>query len=313
MNAIDVAANEGREATRARYPDDEGYVDRDGVRIFYEVYGDGEPTVFFLPTWSVVHSRIWKAQIAYFARHFRVLTMDGRGNGRSDRPPEPAAYEPQEFYSDAIAVMDATGTERAVTVSLSAGTAWNLILGAFAPERVLATVFVGPTVYAVSGPFPEWSTTPYNERFDSYDGFTGQNRYFIRDHYREFAEWWSGLCTPEPHSTRPIEFAVEMFMCTTPEVIVATLDASQMDQRTCSAERLEEAGQQLRPLAQQLRCPALVIQGVLDGIALPHWARALAEDARAELVMIEDAGHTLNARKPVRFNLALREFVDRLR
>ena len=34
-----------REQTRARYPDEEGYVERDGVRIFYEVYGSGEPTV----------------------------------------------------------------------------------------------------------------------------------------------------------------------------------------------------------------------------------------------------------------------------
>ena len=75
-----------REQTRARYPDDEGYVEREGVRVFYEVYGDGEPTVFLLPTWSIVHSRYWKMQIPYLARHFRVLTFDGRGNGKADRP-----------------------------------------------------------------------------------------------------------------------------------------------------------------------------------------------------------------------------------
>ena len=45
------------EQTRARYPDDEGFVERDGVRIFYEVYGDGEPTFLLLPTWSIIHSR----------------------------------------------------------------------------------------------------------------------------------------------------------------------------------------------------------------------------------------------------------------
>ena len=74
------------EQTRARYPDEEGYVERDGVRLFYEVYGSGEPTVLLLPTWSIVHSRHWKMQIPYLARHCRVLTFDGRGNGRSDRP-----------------------------------------------------------------------------------------------------------------------------------------------------------------------------------------------------------------------------------
>ena len=73
----------GVEQTRARYPDEAAYVERDGVRVFYEVYGEGEPTVFLLPTWSIVHSRHWKMQIPYLARHRRVLTSDGRGNGRS--------------------------------------------------------------------------------------------------------------------------------------------------------------------------------------------------------------------------------------
>ena len=75
------------EQTRARYPDESGYVERDGVRLHYEVYGTGEPTVLLLPTWSIIHSRHWKMQIPYLARHCRVVTFDGRGNGRSDRPP----------------------------------------------------------------------------------------------------------------------------------------------------------------------------------------------------------------------------------
>ncbi|MGZ6709411.1 MAG: alpha/beta fold hydrolase, partial [Solirubrobacteraceae bacterium] len=61
-----------REQTRALYPAAEGHVERDGGRLFYEVYGEGEETVFLLPTWSLVHSRHWKMQIPYFARHFRV-------------------------------------------------------------------------------------------------------------------------------------------------------------------------------------------------------------------------------------------------
>src|SRR4029077_3840959 len=118
-----------REQTRARYPDETGYVDRDGVKVFWERYGAGEPTVLLLPTWSIVHSRSWKAQISYLARHFRVITFDGRGNGRSDRPREPAAYPADEFAADALAVMDATATARAVLVSLSRGAERCLLLG----------------------------------------------------------------------------------------------------------------------------------------------------------------------------------------
>ena len=93
--AIELAPD--REQTRARYPDESGYVERDGVRVFFEVYGTGPRTVLLLPTWSIIHSRQWKGQIPYLARHFRVVTFDGRGNGRSDRPSEPAAYDEREF------------------------------------------------------------------------------------------------------------------------------------------------------------------------------------------------------------------------
>jgi hypothetical protein len=48
---------------RACQPSRDGYVERDGVKVHYEVYGDGEPTVLLLPTWSIIHSRHWKMQI----------------------------------------------------------------------------------------------------------------------------------------------------------------------------------------------------------------------------------------------------------
>ncbi len=135
-----------REQTRARYPDETGYVDRDGVKVFWERYGAGEPTVLLLPTWSIVHSRSWKAQIPYLARHFRVIAFDGRGNGRSDRPREPEAYTADEFAADALAVMDATGTARAVLVSLSRGAERCLLLGAEHQDRVEAMAFIAPAV-----------------------------------------------------------------------------------------------------------------------------------------------------------------------
>src|SRR6187402_161106 len=101
---------------RARQPDEDGYVERDGVKLAYEVFGTGDPTVLLMPTWSIVHSRFWKLQIPYLARHFRVVTFDGRGCGRSDRPVRAEAYADAEFAADAVAVLDATNTDRAVLV-----------------------------------------------------------------------------------------------------------------------------------------------------------------------------------------------------
>jgi pimeloyl-ACP methyl ester carboxylesterase len=141
--AVELIARSS-EQTRARYPDDSGYVERDGVRLYYEVYGTGEPTVFLLPTWSIIHSRHWKMQVPYLARHCRVVTFDGRGNGRSDRPG--GGYEEREFAADALAVMDATATERAVLVSFSLGAQRALLVAAEHPERVDGAVFICPSV-----------------------------------------------------------------------------------------------------------------------------------------------------------------------
>lgn len=132
------------EQTRAAYPDREGYVEVDGVRVFYEVYGSGAPTILFCPTWTLVHSRIWKMQIAYLARHFRVVVFDPRGNGKSDRPLGAEAYAETEFAKDALAVLDATETETAFVVGLSRGAQRALLLATEHPDRVSGLIFVGP-------------------------------------------------------------------------------------------------------------------------------------------------------------------------
>src|SRR5215471_10718959 len=131
---------------RARYPDTEGYVERDGVRIFYEVFGEGEPTVLLLPAWSIIHAHFWKAQVPYLARHCRVISFDGRGNGRSGRLLDSTAYANEEYVADALAVLDATATQQAVLVSLSMGAQWALMLAAEHADRVAAAAFIGPSL-----------------------------------------------------------------------------------------------------------------------------------------------------------------------
>ena len=88
---------------RAKLPASEGFVERDGVKIHYEVYGHGPETMVFLPPWSIVHSRVYKAQLPYFSERFRCITYDGRGNGKSDRPADAAAYSLDNYLADALA------------------------------------------------------------------------------------------------------------------------------------------------------------------------------------------------------------------
>ncbi len=144
--ATTAAPPRPREQSRARYPDRTGFVERDGLRSFYEVYGSGDPPILFVPTWSIVHARIWKFQIPWFAASHRVVTFDALGNGRSDRPLGPLAYAERGFARDIRLVMDATGLDRAVLVSLSLGAPRSLIVAAEHPDRVAGLVFIGPAV-----------------------------------------------------------------------------------------------------------------------------------------------------------------------
>jgi hypothetical protein len=49
-----------RWAMRERNPDIADHQERDRVRIVYEVFGTGDPTIVLMPTWTIIHSRLWK-------------------------------------------------------------------------------------------------------------------------------------------------------------------------------------------------------------------------------------------------------------
>jgi pimeloyl-ACP methyl ester carboxylesterase/predicted glycosyltransferase len=289
---------EAREQTRARYPDTEGYVERDGVRVFYEVYGSGEPTVLLLPTWSIIHSRLWKAQIPYLARHFRVVTLDGRGNGKSDRPESPGAYAEDEFAADALAVMDATQTEQSVLVSLSLGAQRALLLGAEHPARILGQVFIGPAVPLAPMTPGRGGAEAFNEPRDSYDGWEKFNRHYWLEHYAEFLEFFFSKVFTEPHSTKQREDAVGWGLETTPETLIATQLAPGPDEAA------------VRDLAARTRCPTLVIHGTEDAIRPYESGATLAELTGGALATLRGSGHAPQARDPVKVNLLMREFVE---
>ena len=301
----DAALREDRrgEQTRARYPDDEGYVERDGVKVFYEVYGEGDETIFFLPTWSIMHSRHWKAQIPYFARHYRVLTFDGRGNGKSDRPEEEAAYSPLEFAQDAIAVMDATGTERAVTVCLSLGANWSLLMCARHPDRVSAAAFISPTL-PLAPHHQERLIHGFNDALDTEDGWAKYNRHYWQKDYRGFLEFFFSKMFTEPHSTKQLEDGVGWGLETTPDTLTATVDAVR------ALGDPEQIGEKIRALCAEVKCPVLVLQGDDDAIKPHAWGAEFARLTGGELVTLSGSGHSPHCRDPVKVNLLVRDFVD---
>ena len=283
---------------RAREPDRSGYAVRAGVRLYYEVHGDGPVTVLLLPPWSIVHSRVWKLQVPYLARHVRVVVYDARGNGRSDRPTNPAAYDDAELVADATAVMDAVGLPDAVVVGLSMGARVLLMLAAAHPERVRGAVFVGPALTLHDQPNPV--TDAFEQERDSYEGWERWNAHHWREDQGGFAEFFFGEVFPEPHSTRHIEEAVEWALETDAETLVATQ----------SPRRRVLAPAEARAAVQRVRSPALVLQGDDDRIAPLSNGMALASALGCPLEVVAGGGHCIQARHPVWFNARVRRFVD---
>jgi pimeloyl-ACP methyl ester carboxylesterase len=290
-----------REQSRARYPESTGFIERDGVRSFYEVYGAGEPTILLMPTWSIIHSRHWKLQIPYLARHWRVLTFDGRGNGRSDRPTDPESYREEEFAADALAVMDATDTKRAVVVSLSRGAERSLLLAAHHPDRAQGIVFIAPALPVPPAVPRSRASQEFREPHETYDGWAKFNRHYWLEHYEDFLEFFFSRCLTEPHSTKPREDTVGWGLETDGPTLVATQ----------LAPRLQHEAD-VRALLTRIDCPILVIHGSDDDVR--PWASGarLAELANGALAVLEGAGHLPHARDPVKVNLLLRDFIETL-
>ena len=297
------------EQTRARYPDDQGYIERDGVRVLYEVYGSGEPTILLCPTWTLVHSRVWKMQIPYLARHHRVVVFDPRGNGKSDRPPDVEAYAESEFARDALDVLDATGTERAVVVGLSRGTQRALLLAAEHPERVLGVVLIGPWFPASRSlgglryrvMFHPWVRSRFTRRPIVTWSWAKLNAVHFRRDFRDFVEWFAGMAASEAHSTKGFDDVVEWGLETDPDTLAMTVLAD----AAAPVTRRDQLA-----LARRVPRPVLVISGTKDKVTSHADARALAKATGGTLLAIEGGDHLPEGRQPVTVNLALREFVD---
>jgi pimeloyl-ACP methyl ester carboxylesterase/predicted glycosyltransferase len=294
-----VAAPPAREQTRARYPDDEGYVERDGVRVFYEVYGDARTTFLLFPTSPISHSRLWKAQIPYLSRHFRVITFDPRGNGKSDRPDTAEAYSYWEYMQDGRDVLEATGTESALLGGLCDGGGWALMLAATHPAAALGVAAIAPCFPLLTPPHPNYLRYPSLELLDTDEGWAKWNVHYWRRDYRGFLEFFFSEQFPEPHSTKQIEDCVQWGLDGGPESLVLCDEEAPVP-----FANEDEA----RALCRRVRCPVLVIHGELDGCQPRERAATVAELTGGTRVELEGAGHLPQARHPVKVNGLLREF-----
>ena len=286
---------------RAKLPAREGFVERDGVKLHYEIYGDGPETMFFVPPWVIVHSRVYKAQLPYFSERFRCITYDGRGNGQSDRPQEAAAYSLENYVADALAVMDATKAGKAIVVGLSYGGLIASILAAHHPERVKAAILAG-TVATIGPEYPYMAREHFlaeRERFEGWDKF---NRAHWLADYPDFAQHFVRHIFTDPHSTKQIEDGNDWASDTTGRVLADTVEA----------RLIAPSFDVSQAMYRKIQCPVLLIHGDDDRIQPHGRAEAVAKLVKdAELVILPGVGHNPLGRFPAKSNALILDFLER--
>ena len=179
-----------------------------------------------VPASPITHARSWKGLIPFLSRHLTVVTTDGRGTGRSDRPHELECYGPDEVAADLVAVLDAAERER----GRRRGALSRHGVGAAARRRASLTVVAGLVIIAPGiavAPGHPYTVEPDRRWRDELDrrrrAGRMRNRHFWRhdDGYRRWIEFFFDQLLPEPHSTKQYEDTVSWALDTEPEAMIA--------------------------------------------------------------------------------------------
>ena len=254
--------------------------DNRGVRIAWESSGAGEPVLFLHGLGGSMHD--WEPQVPDFSARYRVIRLDVRGHGSSDKPG--GKYEVEEFSSDAIAVLREAGVQRSHIVGISMGGMIALQLALDAPGMVRSLVLVNTG--------PEVKPENASERFALW-----QRRILTRVLSMEkFATILAGKLFPEPgQGAVRAEFHRRW----------AANDPGAYRQAYLALLRWSVADR-----IHAIREPALVVHAEFDYTTLERkerWARKLPN---ARIETIRGGRHAVSMDKAEEFNRLVMEFLD---
>src|SRR5262245_65667180 len=115
------------------------YSTSNGIKIYYEVSGEGFP--FVMVHANPIDHNLWMYQIAHFSTYFRIIAIDIRGYGRSDKPT--TSFSLKEMADDVLGVCRDEEVKEAILGGVSVGSGMALLLGLDHPEVFKALILVG--------------------------------------------------------------------------------------------------------------------------------------------------------------------------
>jgi len=115
------------------------YSKQNGLKIHYEVHGDG-PAMIFVHA-NPFDRRLWMYQVARFSPFYRVISVDLRGYGLSDRPE--TAFDLRDMTNDVLGICKDEGIYKAIFCGCSVGSGISMLIGLEHPDLAQAVVLVG--------------------------------------------------------------------------------------------------------------------------------------------------------------------------
>ena len=256
------------------------FMNKDGVRLHYEIEGREDAPVLVLSNSLGTDLGMWAPQMPALLRHFRVLRHDARGHGQSDVPPGP--YSVDQLGADVLALMDHLNIERAHFCGLSMGGMIGMWLGIHHAGRLDRLVLCNTA--AKIGTPDTWN--PRIAKVEA-EGMASVVEIVLE-------RWF----TPGFRQRAPEQVAVvrEMLLQTAPAGYNANCAAVRdMDQRAEVAS---------------ISVPTLVIAGTHDGSTPSADGKAAADAIPGARYVELDAAHLSNWEQSERFTQALSDFLN---
>jgi len=123
------------------------YANNQGVRIHYEVEGDGPPLVLLHGGLNNLHVWYENGYVESLKKDYKLVLIDARGYGASDKPHNPEAYEMELLVADIVAVLNDLNVNKAHFLGYSMAGWIGFGIAKYAPERFCSLIIGGAHPY----------------------------------------------------------------------------------------------------------------------------------------------------------------------
>lgn len=262
------------------------HITRNGVKVFYESFGQGANTLVFLHPWTTNHY-IWAFQVNEFAKDYRVLVVDHRGHGQSDKPA--SGYGIGEMAADVVAILDDAKVDKAVLVGNSIGGMIAMQTALDAPARVKGLLILSSGTNFGAGAPPEMAEA--------------------------MAKDWRGVFAGIIDASVSAKTKAER-----PEIMAFMDGCFRNDTNFNETVFFGSAGDpngvfawNISDQLKDIKAPTQIIAGNEDGATPVAMNQFLADNIPgAKIKFYDDVGHFCQLEKPPAFNADLREFLARV-